>query len=143
MSVYDSKADPVKGERWFTCWDPSEDQPVPCVRCSSWNSTGADGDAISDERKFDVDMAQAVKISPQHIHESEAHDAAFREPIFPQGPMPAVGENARSFKRLYVKQADLDAFGYTPDCVRCKHAMKYGPERTNMPHSDQCRTRIA
>ena len=53
-----------------------------------------------------------------------------------------MGENARAFKRLYVKQADLDAFGYTPDCVRCKHAMKYGPGRINMPHSDQCRVRI-
>ena len=54
-----------------------------------------------------------------------------------------MGENARSFKRLYVKQADLDAFGYTPDFVRCKHVMKYGPGRTDMPHSDQCRTTIA
>ena len=88
-------------------------------------------------------MAQAVKISPKHIHESEAHDAAFREPIFPQGPIPGVGENARSLKRLYVKQADLYAFSYILDCVRCKHAMKYGPGRTNMPHSDPCRTRIA
>ena len=61
---------------------------------------------------------------------------------FPRRPF-RRGENARSFKRFYVKQADLDAFGYTPDCVRCKHAMKYGPGRTNMPHSDQCRPRIA
>ena len=54
-----------------------------------------------------------------------------------------MGENAVSFKRLYVKQADLDAFGYTPDCIRCKHAMKYGPGRTNTPHSEPCRMRIA
>ncbi len=96
-----------------------------------------------DELKFDVDMVQAVKICPQHIHESEAHDAAFREPIFPQAPIPGVGENAVSFKRLYVKQADLDAFGYTPDCIRCKHALQYGPGRTNTPHSEACRARIA
>ena len=96
-----------------------------------------------DELKFDVDMAQAVNITPQHIHESEVHDAAFREPIFPQAPIPGVGENARAFKRLDVKQADLDAFGYTPDCVRCRYAMKYAPGRTKMPHSDQCRARIA
>ena len=48
-----------------------------------------------DELKFDADMAQAVRISPQHIHESETHDAAFREPILPQSPIPGVGENAR------------------------------------------------
>ena len=96
-----------------------------------------------DELKFDADMAQAVRTSLQHIHEYEAHDTAFREPIFPQAPIPGVGENARSLKRLYVKQADLDAFGYTPDCVRCNHALKYGSGRTNIPCSDQCRTRIA
>ena len=42
-----------------------------------------------------------------------------------------------------MKQAVLDDVGYTPDFVRCKHAMKYGPGRTNMPHSDQFRVRIA
>ena len=30
-----------------------------------------------EELKFDADMAQAVKISPQHIHKSEAHDAHY------------------------------------------------------------------
>ena len=44
-----------------------------------------------DELKFDVDMAHAGTISPQHIHESEAHDAAFGEPIFPQAPFQASG----------------------------------------------------
>ena len=96
-----------------------------------------------DELKFDVDMAQAVNVALQHLHESSVHDEAFGEPIFPQARIPGVGENAAAFKRLYVKQADLDAFGYTPDCMRCRHAMKYGPGRTNMPHSDQCRQRIA
>ena len=44
-----------------------------------------------DELKCDVDMAQAVNITPQHIHDSSAHDDAFREPIFPQAPIPGVG----------------------------------------------------
>ena len=86
--------------------------------------------------KFDVDMAQAVKICPQHVHESEA---VFQDPVVPQEPIPGVGENTVSFKRLYVKQADLDAFGYTPDCIRCKHALRYGPGRTSTPHSEACR----
>ena len=77
------------------------------------------------------------------IRESEAYDAAFREPIFPHSPLPGVGKNARSFKKSYVKRADLDGFGHLPDCVRYKHAMQYGLGRTNMPYSDQCRTRIA
>ena len=44
-----------------------------------------------DEFSFDVDMAQAVNITPQHIHECEVHDAAFQEPIFPQAPIPGWG----------------------------------------------------
>ena len=63
-----------------------------------------------DELKFDVDMAQTVNMTPQHIHDSSAHDEAFRKPIFPQATIPGVGQNARAFRRLYVKQADLDAF---------------------------------
>ena len=86
--------------------------------------------SFPDELKFDVDLAQAVNIAPQHIHESSVHDEAFREPIFPQAPIPGVGENATTFKRLYVRQVDLTAFGYTHDCVRCsvrcKHAIEYG-----------------
>ena len=51
-------------------------------------------------------MAQAVNIAPQHIHESSKYDEAFREPIFPQVPIPGVEENATVFKRLYVRQED-------------------------------------
>ena len=53
-----------------------------------------------DEPKFDVDMVQAVNITRQHIHDSSAHDEAFREPIFPEVPIPGVGENARAFNWL-------------------------------------------
>ena len=42
-----------------------------------------------------------------------------------------------------MRQEDLIAFGYTPDCVWCKHAMKNVPGRTTDPHSDACRQRYA
>ena len=95
------------------------------------------------EHKFDVDMAQAVNRTPQHIHDTSAHDDVFKEQYFRKLPFQAWGECEVIQEALSVKQADPEAFGYTPDCVRCKHAMKYGPGRINMPRSDQCRTRIA
>ena len=37
-----------------------------------------------DELKFDAEGAQAVNITPQHIHDSTIHDQAFREQVIPQ-----------------------------------------------------------
>ena len=36
-----------------------------------------------DELKFDAELAQAVNITPQHIHDSTIHDRAFREQVIP------------------------------------------------------------
>ena len=47
------------------------------------------------------------------------------------------------FKRLYIRQDDINTFGHTPGCPRFEHAMRYGSGRTNIPHSDLCRQRIA
>ena len=44
-----------------------------------------------DELKFDVDMAQAVNITLQHVHDSSAQNEYFTEPIFLQAPIPGVG----------------------------------------------------
>ena len=77
-----------------------------------------------DELKFEVDMAQAVNITPQHIHDPSVHDEVFNEQFLPQAFILRVGKNARAFKRLYVKLSYVNAFEYSPDCERCKHAMK-------------------
>ena len=86
-------------------------------------------------------MAQAVNVTPQHAHDSTAHDAAFRDPIMQPKPIP-TDDKERQFRDIYVRQTDLDAFGYTPGCPRCDHAMRYGPNRAQMPHSRECRNRI-
>ena len=93
-----------------------------------------------DELKFSAEEAQAVNITPQHVHDPGAHDAAFREPIRPSVPLPVPDD--RRFKDLYVRQADLEAFGYTPDCPRCKHIIDFGPGCTWVHHTDACRRRI-
>ena len=41
-----------------------------------------------------------------------------------------------------MKQADLEAFGYTPGCKRCQSILTYGSAQGSMPHSDACRLRI-
>ena len=94
-----------------------------------------------DELKFDVEMAQAVNVAPQNVHDSIVHDAAFRDPVFRQVPLPHTESNLQ-FRYIYVRQTDLEAFGYTPGCARCEHSMRYGPNRTQIAHSKQCRDRI-
>ena len=76
-----------------------------------------------DELKFDVAMAQAVNISPHSNHDSSAHDAAFRDPVIPTQPIPP-NERTQTVRDMYVRQADLEQFGYTPGCPRCEHAIK-------------------
>ena len=76
-----------------------------------------------DELKFDAELAQAVNITPQHIHDSTIHDQAFREQVIPQASIPHEGDSVRKFKRLYIRQEDIISFGHTPGCPRCEHAM--------------------
>jgi len=42
------------------------------------------------ELKFDVTMAQAVRVTPKDVHDSTPHDTAFRDPVFPQAPIPGT-----------------------------------------------------
>ena len=96
-----------------------------------------------DELKIDAKLAQAVNITPQRIHDSAARDQAFREQVVPQSSIPHEGDVAQKFKRLYIRQEDIVSFGHAPGCPRCEHSMRYGAGRTNIPHSDFCRQRIA
>ena len=73
-----------------------------------------------DKLTFDADLAQAVNIAPQHIHDSKIHDQAFREQVIPQASIPHEGDGARKFKRLCIRQEDINAFGQTHDCAMCE-----------------------
>ena len=66
---------------------------------------------FSEELKFSVEDVQAVNLSVQNVHESSVHNAAFWEPIIPQAPIPAEDERATKFKRLNVRQSDLEGLG--------------------------------
>ena len=95
-----------------------------------------------DELKFSAEDVQAVNVTPHDVHDPSEHDRALRVPLVPLAPIPGAGENRRLFKRLYVRQADLDAHGYSPDCPRCQHTVKHGPNKTQIPHTEACRDRI-
>ena len=41
-----------------------------------------------------------------------------------------------------LKQQDVVDFGYTADCHRCRHSLRYGYGKTKMPHSEACRARV-
>ena len=60
-----------------------------------------------------------------------------------QPPVPSEEDKLKRLKRLYVRQADVEAFGYTPGCPRCEHSLTYGPGRTQVAHNNTCRERIA
>ena len=44
--------------------------------------------------------------------------------------------------RMLLEQHDFVDFGYTADCHRCRHSLRYGYGKTKMPHSEACRARI-
>ena len=45
-------------------------------------------------------------------------------------------------RRLYIRQADLEQFGYTQGCKQCQRILTYGAQKATMTHSDECRARI-
>ena len=48
----------------------------------------------------------------------------------------------REVRRVYIKQEDLEAFGYTKGCPRCDNILRYGYGKTTKGHNDTCRKRI-
>ena len=91
-----------------------------------------------DELKFDADMAQAVNLSPQNIRDSSE---PFQDPIVRQEPIP-VTERTQTIREMYVRNRDLDQFGFTPGCPRCEHTLQYGPNKASVTHNQTCRERI-
>ena len=51
-------------------------------------------------------------------------------------------ENVVKARKMYIHQADLDAFGYTPACKKCQSMLGHGKGETSASHSETCRARI-
>jgi hypothetical protein len=91
----------------------------------------------SDDR-WSAEMVAAVNVTPHDLHTKRPAQAlgapAPREPT-------AEGVN-RKAPRMLLKQQDFVDFGYTADCKRCRHSLRYGYGKTKMPHSEACRARL-
>ena len=96
---------------------------------------------MPDAQKWSAENLAAIRQTPFDIHATAEPEVIFKEraadaeaAVRPEEPI--------SRRRLYIKQSDIDAFGYTKGCPRCDHALRYGPNKTAKGHNDICRARI-
>ena len=96
--------------------------------------------SLPDPQKVDVDKIAAVSATPWSLH--ERRDDA---PVFDKKEVaekPATAEQVPGVRDVYIKQADLDNFGYSPNCRKCSSIQLYGKGTGTMPHTPGCRARI-
>ena len=97
---------------------------------------------LPDVQKWDKDKVAAVISRPWQLHERKEPVVQFREPT--EGAVQEqVPEQTRETRRLYIKRADVEAYGYTQGCPKCDHDLQFGFGRTTKGHSDSCRKRIS
>ena len=95
---------------------------------------------MPEPQKWDIDAVKGVAATPWSMHEPTIPevirlDRAEAE-VPPKERVAAVG-------RLYIKQEDLDLYGYTQHCPKCESIIVHGNEsRSTVPYSEQCRARI-
>lgn len=91
----------------------------------------------SDDR-WSAQMVAAVNVTPHDLHTKRPAQA-----LGAPAPREGVTEGAvRRPYRMLLKKQDFIDFGYTADCKRCRHSLRYGYGKTKMPHSEACRVRI-
>ena len=94
---------------------------------------------VPDQQTWNMEKVSGVNIRPFQLHTPKEPRVIFRDT---SGEADAENGDLRVCRRLYIKKADLEAFGYTEGCVKCDHDLLYGYGRTTKGHSDQCRQRI-
>ena len=105
-----------------------------------------------EDKQFDLERLKAVKGTPWQPNPDKSAGAdadRLPEPIviepvaapaeIPPPPVPA--DRSQSYRRMYIRQSDLDTFGYTGGCEACA-AIREGRDRQGINHSELCRTRI-
>ena len=104
------------------------------------------------DKQFDLEMLKAVKGTPwqPNPEKSPGADAdRLPEPIAIEPvvapaelpPPPGQGERLPTYRRMYIRQSDLEQFGYTGGCEACA-AIREGRERQGINHNETCRKRI-
>ncbi|CAE7420072.1 RE2, partial [Symbiodinium sp. CCMP2592] len=102
-------------------------------------------------QQWDSDLVKAVRGLPWKTSPDETGDGArLPEPLTVRAqveeglPPPArelVKPEVAPFRRTYIRQSDLDKFGYTAGCEACS-AIREGRKRTGINHTEHCRSRI-
>ena len=93
---------------------------------------------MPEPQQWSLDAVRAVAATPWANSEASMPEVIHFQP----GEGLAPAEREMQVRRVYIRQADLDEFGYTQGCRRCQHILTYGPNKGTMPHSDECRARI-
>ena len=94
-----------------------------------WNADG-----WHDLRGLPWDMKPGQREAPQ----------SFADDVPPQEPHRMEAKPAEpkiETRDFYIKKADLEKYGYTPDCKGCR-AMQQRGNNKGYPHTQQCRARI-
>ena len=105
-----------------------------------------------EDKQFNLERLKAVKGTPWQPNPDRSSGAdadRLPEPIviepvaapaeIPPPPVPA--DRSQSYRRMHIRQSDLDTFGYTGGCEACA-AIREGRDRQGINHSELCRTRI-
>ena len=86
-----------------------------------------------------VKKMSSVAMTPWSMHkESEPH-VRFPEREVAEGEVRP--DDVRPVRRIYIKQSDLDRYGYTTGCPKCEDIIR-GATKSTVNHSDTCRKRI-
>ena len=89
-------------------------------------------------QQWSLDQVKSIAATPWSIHEPTVPEVIYHKPGEEQPMLDKVAQ----IRRVYIRQADLDTYGYTQGCKRCQHILVYGANKGTMPHSDVCRARI-
>ena len=94
---------------------------------------------MPDVQKFDRTRVAAISCTPWSLHEAAKPDGVFVEKSVRDNP--GTGHVVKA-RKMYIRQAGLDAFGYTPGCEKCQSISGRSKGETSKPHFDLCRARI-
>ena len=94
-------------------------------------------------QRWSIERVRQVSVTPWSMHTPEEPGVIHHQPeATPQARGGEGQERLAQVRRLYIRQSDLDQYGYTQNCPRCQHVLVYGAGQVNVNHSEECRNRI-